>query len=258
MQKRTALITGAYGAIGKAIVRQIAEKGYKVVMIGRDEGRLKNYQSELEKKGHEVDYEVADLSRKQSIRDLAERWEGGIELLINDAATTPRKREETPEGIEAQWATSVLGYFWMIKYMHPYMEGREDARIVNVASYWAGGLDLEDPEFEHRSYDNDTAYRQSKQANRMLSKMFADELKDKDIAVNAVHPGDVNSKLSNNLGYGGFESPDQGADSPVWVATAEELKGVTGKYFEHRNESNCQFCGDEEEMQKLWKLCEGY
>jgi NAD(P)-dependent dehydrogenase (short-subunit alcohol dehydrogenase family) len=62
------------------------------------------------------------------------------------------------------------------------------ARAVNVASYWAGGLDLTDLEFKRRNYDNDKAYRQSKQANRMLSAAFAEKLKPHQIAVKACHP----------------------------------------------------------------------
>lgn len=259
-QKRTALVTGGYGAIGQAICRQLAEKDYQVAVAGRDKMKLQKAVEEIiQQSGNRaVTFELVDLSDEQSIIALSERWNGPLHVLINNASTTPRSREENKEGVEMQWATNVLGYYRMIKYMHPMMEGQEDARIVNVASYWAGGLDLDDPEFKDRPYDNDTAYRAGKQADRMLSSAFAERLKDKDISVNAVHPGDVNSKLSNNLGYGGFESPDQGADTPVWVATAEELKGVSGKYFEHRQESSDSFSKDKEEVKRLMEICEGY
>jgi NAD(P)-dependent dehydrogenase (short-subunit alcohol dehydrogenase family) len=91
---------------------------------------------------------------------------------------------------------------------------------VNVASYWAGGLDLGDLEFKRRPYDNDQAYRQSKQADRMLSVAFAERLREHRVWVNACHPGDVRSRLSANLGFGGHETPEQGAATPVWLATA--------------------------------------
>jgi NAD(P)-dependent dehydrogenase (short-subunit alcohol dehydrogenase family) len=79
--------------------------------------------------------------------------------------------------------------------------------VVNVASYWAGGLDLGDLELERRRYDNDAAYRQSKQADRMLSVAFAERLRDAGVTANACHPGDVVSTLSRNLGFGGHETP---------------------------------------------------
>jgi len=71
------------------------------------------------------------------------------------------------------------------------MHNVNDARIVNVASYWAGGLNLDDVEFKNRHYNNDSAYRQSKQANRMLSTYSSSLLAPDGIKVNACHPGEV-------------------------------------------------------------------
>jgi retinol dehydrogenase-13 len=127
--------------------------------------------------------------------------------------------------------------------------------VVNVASYWAGGLDLNDLEFKRRSYDIDKAYRQSKQANRMLSAAFAEKLKPFQIAVNACHPGDVNSVLSNNLGFGGHETPFQGAGTPVWLATHPIGQGTTGRYFEHLAETNCPFSQDKLAVNALYDAC---
>lgn len=98
-------------------------------------------------------------------------------MLINNAACTPRTRQETPEGIELQFATNVLGYYWLIDGFTEILKASAPARVINVASYWAGGLDISDLEFKRRSYDNGKAYRQSKQANRMLSAAFAEKLK---------------------------------------------------------------------------------
>jgi NAD(P)-dependent dehydrogenase (short-subunit alcohol dehydrogenase family) len=92
----------------------------------------------------------------------------------------------------------------------------------------------------------------------MLTVAFAERLKDSGISVNAVHPGDVNSKLSNNLGYGGHETPDQGADNPVWVATSTDLEGISGKYFERKRQSICRFGQDKIQVEKLFGNCEGY
>ncbi len=259
--KRIAIVTGAYGAIGKGIARNIAmNPDYKVIMIGRNEKNLVSAVEDVKNAtaNQDVFYEVVDLSRKQSIKDLAGRWTGELHVLINNAGTTPRRREETPEGIEKQWATNVLGYFWMMQYMSEYMKNKEDPRIINVASYWAGGLDMKDPEFKYRHYNNDTAYRQSKQADRMLTVSFADKLKQFGITVNAAHPGDVNSKLSNNLGYGGHESSDQGAETPVWLATSSVVKGISGKYFEHLRESTCHFSRDIDAVSGLYTFCNDY
>ena len=179
-QPRIALVTGATGAIGKAIACQIAAaSGYKVTLIARDETKAKRAVEEIIRTTGNpgVNYELADLSRQSSIQALAARWQGPLHVLVNNAAATPRHRLETPEGIEMQFATNVLGYFWMTLAFEAILKNTGAARVVNVASYWAGDLDLNDLEFKHHSYHNGIAYRQSKQANRMLTAAFAERLK---------------------------------------------------------------------------------
>lgn len=260
MTKKTAIITGAYGAIGKAIAGNIASRGYRTVLIGRDEGRLIRAKNEIEAitGSKDILFHAVDLSRKQNIAALAGSWDGPLNVLVNNVAFSPRRRAETPEGIEIQFATNVLGYFWMIRYFMDLLRQGEGARIVNVASYWAGGLDLNDLEFKKRAYDNDSAYRQSKQANRMLTVAFSERLKPYGITVNSCHPGDVNSKLSNDLGFGGHETPDEGASTPVWLATDPSVKNITGKYFEHQRQADCPFSRDKSAIERLYEICEGY
>jgi NAD(P)-dependent dehydrogenase (short-subunit alcohol dehydrogenase family) len=176
-------------------------------------------------------------------------------VLVNNAATTPRRRQVTPDGLEAQFATNVMGYFWMTSALLPVLRRSSPARVVNVASYWAGDLDLDDLQFERRRYDNDTAYRQSKQANRMLTAAFAERLGGAGVTVNACHPGDVNSKLSNSLGFGGSQSPEQGADTPVWLATSAECSAATGLYFARRRPERCPFAADRAATERLYQIC---
>jgi len=258
---RVYLVTGATGAIGKAIARKLAETKYsEVVLVCRDQNKAEQTVKEIiDLTGNSrVRFELADLSRYGDIRRLVERWAGPLHGLINNAACTPRSRQETPEGIEMQFATNVLGYYWLIDEFMEILKASAPARVVNVASYWAGGLDLNDLEFTRRSYDNDQAYRQSKQANRMLSSVFAEKLKPYQIAVNACHPGDVNSVLSNNLGFGGHETPDQGAETPVWLATHPIGQEYTGRYFEHLRETNCLFARDKQMANALFESCANY
>jgi len=253
-----AIVTGAYGAIGKAIATGLAGDGFTVTLAGRDEGKLRQAATEIGKQFPEAlpDWAVVNLSRQKEVQRFRESWEGPLHVLINNAASCPRNRSVTPEGIEIQWATNVLGYFWMIHYFAPCMKGQPDARIINVASYWAGDLNLDDPEFRVRRYNNDEAYRQSKQADRMLSAAFAEKFKNDGITVNACHPGDVNSKLSNDLGFGGSESPRQGAGTPLWLAVSPEVAGITGQYFEHRRKQSCPFMRDTTGVQRLFRMCE--
>ena len=259
--KKLALVTGATGAIGKAIARQIVATGkYRVIMVVKDELKAVNAMEDIRKLTHcaDIRYVVADLSSRKQIFDLAAGIDGPVKILVNNAADTPRKRTETNEGLEVQFATNVLGYFWMIEAFMPHLKTGAPARVVNVASYWAGGLDFTDLEFKRRQYDNDAAYRQSKQADRMLTAAFAARLQPLNITVNACHPGDVNSALSNSMGFGGHETPDQGADTPVWLATSPEVKGISGKYFEHRKQQICSFSRSLEDVERLFGICKSY
>jgi NAD(P)-dependent dehydrogenase (short-subunit alcohol dehydrogenase family) len=258
---KTALITGTTGAIGFGIAKLIAQfPNYKVVILARNENKAKQAVEELRKLtgNKNISFILYNLLQKQEIIDVANNWKGALDILINDAGTTPRKREVTPEGIEMQWATNVLGYFWMIKYFTPYLEKSSSARIINVASYWAGDLNFDDLEFKTRHYNNDSAYRQSKQADRMLTVAFAERLKPIGITVNACHPSDVRSTLASNLGYGGQETPEEAAATPVWLATSNEVERITAKYFEHKRETICRFGMQKEQVEKLFKICESY
>jgi NAD(P)-dependent dehydrogenase (short-subunit alcohol dehydrogenase family) len=259
--RRVALVTGGTGAIGKAIATRIAaHPGFEVVLVCRDAAKGQAAVSAIQRQSGnpQVRYALADLGRRVSILALAERWRGPLHVLVNNAATTPRRREETPEGIERQFATNVLGYFWMIQAFVEHLTQSAPARVVNVASYWAGGLARDDLEFRRRRYDNDAAYRQSKQADRMLSAAFAVRLAGAGITVNACHPGDVVSTLSRSLGFGGHETPDAGARTPAWLATEAEGGTVTGRYFEHLREVPCRFSQDREAVEGLFQACAGY
>lgn len=256
---QTALITGATGKIGYAICHGLASTpNYDVVLLGRDEARTRQAAQRLQQEtgNNNVRYELADVSREQQIYALAERWQGPLHILINNAAATPPRRQETPEGIELQFATNVLGYYWMIHAFRDTLINSAPARIINVASYYAGDLDLDDLQFERRPYDNRRAYRQSKQANRMLTAAFAHRLAPHDITVNACHPGDVNSPLSNNLGFGGSESPQQGARTPIWLATGETGSQQTGRYFADQSPQRDPFMQDQQAIEALYKACQ--
>ncbi len=259
--KRTVLVTGATGAIGKAISRQMAARdNHTVVLLCRNEQKGRQAVEEIKHAtgNEDVRYELADVSRHASIQALADRWSGRLDVLINNAGATPRRRQETPEGIELQFATNVLGYFWMTEAFSEALKQSAPARVINVASYWAGDLDTNDLEFKRRRYNNGTAYRQSKQANRMLTAAFAERFEPYQVTVNVCHPGDVNSQLSNDLGFGGSESPDAGARTPVWLATDPTGALETGKYFEHMRAVRDRFTADRSAVDALYKACLDY
>ena len=258
---RVALVTGATGAIGKAIARQIAAcTGSEVILGCRNEARARDAVGEISRAtgNRSVRYELVELSRQASVMALAARWRGPLHVLVNNAAVTPRRRQDTPEGIELQFATNVLGYFWMIRAFSQTLKQSTPSRVVNIGSYWAGDLDLTDLEFRRRPYSNHEAYRQSKQADRMLTAAFAESLKPYAVTVNACHPGDVRSTLSGNLGFGGSQTPDEGARTPVWLALDPVGQRHTGRYFEQKKEVRCPFSADTKAVMALYDACLRY
>lgn len=256
-----ALITGAGGAIGLAIARRIAARpGHRAVLLCRDERKAERAVRAIRDSLGQADvsYVLADLASLASIRALADTWRGPLHVLVNNAAIVPRERETTEEGIERQFAVNVLGYCRLTRALTPVLIESAPARIVNVASYWAGDLDLDDLEFVRRGYDRHGAYRQSKQANRMLTVACAERLAPCGVTVDACHPGDVSSALSDALGFGGHETPDEGADTPVWLALDRAPSGTTGKYFEHRREVRCRYGEDRARVAALDEICARY
>jgi NAD(P)-dependent dehydrogenase (short-subunit alcohol dehydrogenase family) len=228
--------------------------------VCRDEGKARQAANQIRRStgNQHVTYALANLSRQASIQSLVAHWRGPLHVLVNNAAATPRTRQETLEGIELQFATNVLGYFWMTLAFSEILKASAPARVVDIASYWAGGLDLSDLEFKRRPYTNGAAYRQSKQANRMLVVANARRLGAFGVAVNACHPGDANSRLSNDLGFGGHESPDQAARTPVWLATSDIGAEISGGYFEHIRQVHDPFAQDQEAIEALYAACLRY
>jgi NAD(P)-dependent dehydrogenase (short-subunit alcohol dehydrogenase family) len=263
MAKKTFIVTGAYGGIGKAICEILAkDHNNQILLAGRNEQELKSAveQTKSKTKNSSIQGYVVDFSSKESIENFAlQLKDQPIDVLINNHATGPQKREVNNNGIELQFATNVLGYIWMINsFENNLKKCSPNARIVNVASYWAGGLDINDLEFNKRRYTTDAAYQQAKQANRMLTLAYAEKFLHDGITVNVCHPGDSNTKLSNSMGFGGHETPEQSAQTPVYLAISNDVANITGKYFRDCKIQNDPFMKDKELIKKLYDICQNY
>ena len=170
------------------------------------------------------------------------------------------------DGIELTFAANVLGYFLLTRELLPLLLKSAPARIINVASSYASDLDLDDLQFERRRFESFRAYAQSKACDRMLSWAFARRLKGSGVTVNAMTPGLItetglyrNSEpglVKRLTQYSGGRTSAQGADTAVWLAGSPEMEGVTAKFFEDREELECEFRNKTRE-EKLWTICEG-
>lgn len=255
------LVTGANTGIGFEIARGLARTGARVVLACRDpvKGEAARKKIADDVRDAAVDLLVVDLASQRSIRSAAQEFSSAhpaLDVLVNNAGVAVPSRRESADGIELTFATNALGYYLLTALLLDSLRRAAAARIVNVASKMAYGLDLADVEFKRRHYDISTAYAQSKQADRMLTWFLARQLEGASVTANAMHPGGVNTALLRTLapGFRGV-SPAQGADTVIWLATSPELKGVSGRFWSDRREQPCQFRSERDE-QVLWSLCE--
>jgi len=268
---RTCLVTGASAGIGRATAFALARLGARVVIAVRNPAKGERARREIRgATGREVEVMVVDLSRQESIRAFARAFAGRhpkLDVLVNNAGIWGEKRRESPDGIELTWATNVLNYFLVSALLLPALRAAGRARVVNVASQLAGGLDLDDVEFKRRPYSGRDAYAQSKQADRMLTWALARKLSGSGVTANAVHPGFVATEIFGkgggllSLALSAFSKlrakpPEEGADSVVWLAASPEVEGRSGLFWVDRQERRCRF-RDETAEDALFSLCEG-
>jgi NAD(P)-dependent dehydrogenase (short-subunit alcohol dehydrogenase family) len=177
-----------------------------------------------------------------------------------------RRRTTSVDGIELTFATNVLGYFLLTRELLDVLKASAPARIVNVASTFAGNLDLDDVQFERRPYDPVRAYRQSKACNRLWTWALARRLAGTGVTANAMAPGLVFTGLYRDaapplrlllrvMAVFRGRSVKQGADTAVWLAQSPDLAKVTGRFYELRQERPCEF-RDEAVEERLWTACE--
>ena len=239
---RIAVVTGATGAIGSAIASSLASHTNTTLILpvrSLPKGEtlrasiLRSYPTTT------IHLYPVSLSSRKSILTLCQLITTNhphIHLLLNSASICTTERKETEDGLEMQFGVNTYAYFLLMTNLLPSLLSSSTpsrlSRIVNVASDYAGVLDLSDLNLTRAPYSHDRAYRQSKQADRALS-WAASRLWAGKVTVNACQPGEVNSELNRNLGYEGYETPEKGAETPVWLGVSEELEGVTGKYFSY-------------------------
>lgn len=147
---------------GTHIVNGLLSQEFEVICVVRNAAKGQKLIEQYSHYGDRCSFVLCDVSNEEDVKSLSNQLKDTpIDVLINNAAITPTSRQETSAGIEMQWATNVLAYHWMIKEFIPNLlsSSSAPARIVNVASFYAGELDLDDVEFKTRPYDNDAAYR---------------------------------------------------------------------------------------------------
>jgi NAD(P)-dependent dehydrogenase (short-subunit alcohol dehydrogenase family) len=273
MGGKVILITGGTSGIGKAAATALAGMGATVVITGRNEERGKRALQEIrEESGNDgVELILADLTVQDEVRRLAEELRerhNQLEVLVNNAGLVLSERTETPDGIETQLAINHLAPFLLTNLLLDLLKESAPSRIVTVSSdahRWAK-IDLDDLQSRKR-YRGMQVYGKTKLANIMFTYELAERLEGTGVTANCMHPGGVNTNFGNNQGgpmnllfrlFKPFmRSPEQGADTLIYLASSPAVEGMTGKYLADRKvKAASDAAYDETTRKRLWEASE--
>lgn len=227
---RVGLVTGASRGIGLEVCRQLGAAGYTVVLTARDPEKATRAVDTLRQEGIMAHFQSLDVKDPASVRraaDFVDRELGRLDALVNNAAIAidPRESLETVnlDVMRRTLETNLLGALACCQAFLPLMKRQGYGRIVNVSS-GRGSFSKLGP--------GGPCYRISKIALNALTVILADEVKDRNILVNAMTPGWVRTRL------GGLKAPrsiSEGAETAVWLATLPD-DGPHGRFFKDRQE----------------------
>lgn len=229
MDKRVAVVTGGNRGIGYEVCRQLAGKGLRVVLTSRDEAKGREAAKALEKEGLDVTHRRLDVIDPASVAALAgylESEHGRADVLVNNAGILIDSRstsvlKEKEETFRITLETNFFGALRMCQALLPLMQKNHYGRVVNLSS-GLGQLD--------GMGDGTAAYRVSKAALNVLTRMVAKAVEGEDILVNSMCPGWVRTDMG---GPEASRSVDKGAETAVWLAMLPH-DGPTGGFFRDR------------------------
>jgi len=241
MQGKVCLVTGATAGIGQATAKLLAQRGATVVGVGRNPAKNEFSTTMIkEQTGNpSVEYLLADLSSQKEIRNLAQQFQkkyDRLDILINNAGATFGERLESVDGIEMTFALNHLGYFLMTKLLSNILEASAPSRVINVSSslHKLGKINFDDIPFQ----------------------------------IGYVNPGLVATNVGQSAG--GFSekakglvdkiaglTPEEGAQTIIYLATSPEVKDVTGRYFvKEKSVPSSKITYDLDFCQRLWAVSE--
>jgi NAD(P)-dependent dehydrogenase (short-subunit alcohol dehydrogenase family) len=270
LQNKIIMVTGATSGIGEATAHALAAMGATLIMVARNAEKAAATQTSIaQQTGNQPHILLADLSVQAQIRQLAADFQanfGHLDVLVNNAGIFNLNYEQSADGFEMTWATNHLNYFLLTNLLLDSLKESEAARIVNVSSgaHVGGEIYFDDPNMTE-NFSSWKAYSQSKLANVMFTYQLARQLEGTGITANALHPGFVRSGFARNNGWLGrlimpivglaAISPEKGAQTMIYLASAEEMAGVSGKYFDKKKAvSSSELSYDTAAQKRLWEM----
>ncbi|NHN32450.1 SDR family oxidoreductase [Paenibacillus sp. S3N08] len=246
--QRIMIVTGANSGMGLATTIALAKEGCKVIMVCRSRERgATAYQGALKQSGSsDIELMHGDLGSLESTRTFARAFKAKyshLDGLINNAGVVAIKRQTTEDGFEVQLGVNHLGHFLLTRLLLDELQRAPQGRVVVVSSgaHKVGSIYWDDPFFT-QGYSFWKGYAQSKLANILFTKELARRLQGTRVTVNSLHPGAVGTSLGVNrkTGFGKsilaflglfFLTPEEGAQTALYLATSEEVAGISGEYF---------------------------
>tara|TARA_Y100000590_G_scaffold253004_1_gene284199 strand:+ start:421 stop:1299 length:879 start_codon:yes stop_codon:yes gene_type:complete len=281
------LVSGATNGIGFYTAQEIAKKNKTVIIIGKNFSKGQSSIKEIKKNtgNNDVHYINGDLSSQGEIKKIAnliKKKFSKIDVLINNVGVIYTKRTESVDGIEKTFAINHLSHFLLTGLLLPMLLKSNKARIINVSSSIHNKAELNFDDIEMKTkYDGSIAYRQSKLCNILFTYFLSNKLKEKNIMVNCLHPGFVDTGFgSNNVSNlkkflsnlfkkmkfknetnseNERSTPMVGAETSIYLALSNDLENITGEYY-HKQKSliSSDLTYNKTIQKKLWNLSEKY
>jgi NAD(P)-dependent dehydrogenase (short-subunit alcohol dehydrogenase family) len=278
---RTVIVTGSNSGLGLVTARELARAGAHVILACRNTAKAEDAAAAIrhDVAGAKVEVAELDLGALDAVRAFTDDFEGGLDLLINNAGVMAPPRRETADGFELQFGTNHLGHFALTAGLLEHMEGREDARVVTLSSgaHRIGKITFDNLQ-RQRHYNRWLAYGQSKLANLLFALELERRLRAAGSTVKslAAHPGYAATnlqsaaapvldrlfmKLTNTVLA---QSAEMGALPTLFAATEPELEGGTfvgpDGFMEQRGHPQpvrpSGAARDEQVARRLWEVSE--
>jgi NAD(P)-dependent dehydrogenase (short-subunit alcohol dehydrogenase family) len=267
---RTAVVTGGNSGIGFETARELARRGWRVIITGRDEAKLR---AAAEAIGPAASVQVADFASFAQVRALgaALNQEPRIDVLINNVGVSLSRQQTSQDGNDMMLQVNHLSSFLLTNLLLAKLKASAPARIVNVSSRMhrnARDLGFDDFQFA-RSYGVGKAYARTKLYNVLFTRELARRLAGTGVTANALHPGMIQTEIGRDGDLRGIAALvwpllqrwkgrpiEEASRMPVQLATAPELEGVTGKYFTTnlREAEPSALAQDDAAAKRLWEM----
>ncbi len=260
MRGQVCLVTGATDGVGEVTARELARMGATVIGVGRAPEKVERVPQDIKQAtgSDSVEFWRYDLSSQADIRALADEFRrryDRLDVLVNNAGALFKLRRETVDGLEMTFALNHLAYFLLTNLLLDTLKTSTPARIVSVASSMQHRPDFDDLQMR-QGYDGWDAYGCSKYMNVLFTAELARRLQGTNVTANTLNPGytATNFHRAAGLNMQGHLTPEEGAQTQLYLATSPEVAHVSGQYFDNKRPARSAALDDLDGARRLWEV----